>query len=288
MLDATVGLGGHGGALLEKAGPSGFLIGIDRDPQALETARGRLENEFGGQVKLIHGNFGELGRILQEVSAPALDAALFDLGVSSLQLDAPQRGFSFNREGPLDMRMDPAEPLTASDLVNHASRTGLEEILRGYGEERFAGRIARAIVTARPLRSTEALARTVRAAVPAWRGRYRIDPATRTFQALRIAVNRELEVIEPALEAACGRLQVGGRVAVLAYHSLEDRIVKRFFRQRARSGVLRLLTPKPVRPSQEETAANPRARSARLRAAERIGAGGSDSMAGARCERERG
>ncbi len=267
-LDATVGLGGHAEAILEGLGPKGRLIGIDRDEQALERARERL-SRFGKAVELIHGNLGELMRLLEARGIGPLDAALFDLGVSSLQLETPERGFSFAREGPLDMRMDRTEPLTAGELVNRASEEDLRGWIREYGQERWAGRIARAIVRKRPFRTTTDLAEVIRGAVPSWSRRERIDPATRTFQAIRIAVNRELEAIPQGLEQAIRLLKPGGRIAALAYHSLEDRLVKSGFRGQARAGVLRVLTPKPIRPSEEETARNPRARSARLRVAQR-------------------
>jgi len=268
VLDATVGFGGHAEVVLGAIGPEGRLVGIDRDQEALLFVRNRLKR-FEGQMELIHGQFGDMGRLLSERNVEMLDAALFDLGVSSFQLDAPERGFSFSREGPLDMRMDQAEPVDAAQIVNRISTEDLIELLRTYGEERWAGRIARAIVRERPFSTTTALAQTVRRAVPPGARHGRIDAATRTFQAIRIAVNQELDLLPRGLEQAIGRLKPGGRIAVLAYHSLEDRIVKNLFRTRAQAGMLELVTRKPIRPSEQETARNPRARSARLRIAQR-------------------
>ncbi len=267
-LDATVGLGGHAERILRETGPDGRLIGMDRDREALEFAKGRLSS-FGDRVTFSYGSFGELGTVLDEAGWGPLDAALFDLGVSSMQIDTAERGFSFGREGPLDMRMDAGQEVTAAHLVNHLPLPDLEEIIRSYGEERWAGRIARAILRARPFSTTTHLAETVRAAVPAGQRHGRIDSATRTFQAFRIAVNQELEQLSAGLAQAAQRMKPSGRIAVLAYHSLEDRIVKVFFREQARAGVLKVITRKPVRPSAGETAENPRSRSARLRVAER-------------------
>jgi len=268
VLDATVGLGGHAEQILRAVGPQGRLIGIDRDREALELSQRRLSS-FGEQVIAFHGCFGELGNILDQAGFGAVDAALFDLGVSSLQLEKADRGFSFAREGPLDMRMDSGGETTAADLVNRTSKREIEEIIRSHGEERWAGRIARAIVQGRPFSTTTGLAETIRRAVPPGARHGRIDPATRTFQAIRIAVNQELEELSSGLSQAIERLKPSGRVAVLAYHSLEDRIVKVCFREQARAGVLRLITRKPLRPSPEETVENPRSRSACLRIAER-------------------
>ena len=269
VLDATVGLGGHAEQLLQAVGPQGRLIGIDRDREALEFARGRLSS-FGDQVITFHGCFGELKEILDQAGFGAVDAALFDLGVSSMQLEKADRGFSFAREGPLDMRMGSGEGTTAADVVNRTPQRDIEDIIRSYGEERYAGRIARAMVKGRPFTTTTQLAETIRRAVPAGARHGRIDPATRTFQALRIAVNQELEELPAGLSQAIGRLKPSGRIAVLAYHSLEDRIVKVCFREQARAGILKLITRKPVRPSPEEAAENPRSRSACLRIAERM------------------
>lgn len=268
VLDATVGLGGHAEAMLERIGPGGRLIGLDRDQAALAQSKKRLER-YERQIRWGQGHFGNLDQILGQWSLAPLDAVLFDLGVSSMQLDQADRGFSFRREGPLDMRMNPEDSLTAAEIVNHASQRDLEEILRSYGEERWAGRITRAVVRARPLRSTTHLAEVVRRAIPGGAREARSDPATRTFQAIRIAVNQELDLLPVGLAQAANRLKVSGRLAVLSYHSLEDRVVKCFFREQDKAGILETLTPKPVRPSAAEVSRNPRCRSACLRAARR-------------------
>ncbi len=265
-VDATVGAGGHAERILEACAPSGQLVAVDRDPQALEVARRRLAG-FGDRVRFAHGDFADLGNLLAELGVAEVDGVLFDLGVSALQLERPERGFSFQLCGPLDMRMDPAQPETAADLVNRLSERQLADLLRRYGEEPFARQIARAIVRRRPLRTTAELVEAVQAAVPRRRWPRRIHVATRTFQALRIATNRELESLQRALADLPRLLRPGGRVVVIAFHSLEDRLVKRAFQQDPR---LRPLLRKPLRPSPEEVARNPRARSARLRAAERV------------------
>jgi 16S rRNA (cytosine1402-N4)-methyltransferase len=264
-VDTTVGLGGHAAAVAEHIGSGGHLIGIDRDPEAVALASERLAR-WGDRVRIVQANFETLDSVLDAIGVGQVDGVLADLGVSSAQLDRPSRGFGFREVGPLDMRMDPGEAQTAADLVNHLPERDLADILYRYGEERFSRRIAREVVRRRPLRTTEDLTDAVRAAVPrrAWpRG---VDVATRTFQALRIAVNRELESLERMIPQAAGRLRAGGRVVVIAFHSLEDRVVKRAFADDER---LRVLTRKPVRPSPAEVTRNPRSRSARLRAAER-------------------
>lgn len=267
-MDATVGLGGHAERILQALGPTGRLIGLDQDPEALAAAKDRLER-IGG-VTLVQANFGEAAAVLDRLGVERIDAALLDLGVSSLQLDSACRGFSFQKAGPLDMRMDPAGPVTAAEIVNRADARELARIIRDYGEERFADRIARAITAGRPFTTTIALAETVRQAVPGPARFGRIHPATRTFQALRIAVNSELERLEGGIGQLLQRLRKGGRIVVLAYHSLEDRIVKNRFREESKAGRLELLTAKPIRPSEAEVAANRRARSARLRAARKV------------------
>ena len=279
-VDGTVGLGGHAAAILA-AGPEARLIGIDRDPQALRYAAARLA-QFGDRVRLVHGNYRDLAEILAGLGIEAIDGFLLDLGLSSLQLDAPERGFSFRADGPLDMRMDPTQKTSAADLVNAASVKELARILRDYGEERFAGRIARAIVAARPIETTRALAEIVRRAIPRRFHERRIDPATRTFQALRIAVNDELRNLQDGLAAGFAALRPGGVIVVISFHSLEDRIVKRFFRKLATPRYESLapgpplppqaevLTKKPLRPSEEEIGENPRARSAKLRACRKL------------------
>ena len=268
VLDATVGLGGHAEAILGAIGPTGLLIGMDRDQEALEYVRVRLE-QFRDQMKLISGHFGELSRHLSVAGVDHLDAVLFDLGVSSFQLEKAERGFSFSREGPLDMRMDSSSGQTAAQIVNRGSLQELTRILRDFGQERWAGRIARAIVRGRPFRSTTHLAEAIRRAVPPGARYGRIDAATRPFQAIRIAVNRELELLPQGLNQAIDTLRSGGRIAVLAYHSLEDRIVKHVFRDQAREGRCQVLTRKPIRPSSIEVERNPRSRSACLRIAQR-------------------
>ncbi len=284
LVDATVGLGGHAAALLG-ADPGFRLLGLDRDGDALELARERLR-EYGNRVRLVRARFSELPRILAELAEEPPAAILADLGCSSLQLDDPGRGFSFRLEGPLDMRMGSEGP-TAADLVNSLDEEELMRILWNYGEERRARAIARAIVDRRkagPLTTTRELAEVVIQVLgPGRRGR--VHPATRTFQALRIAVNDELGEIERFLEPAVDALRPGGRLAVISFHSLEDRIVKHTLRRLegrctcppglpvCRCGAtakVRLLTRRPVIPSPAEEAANPRARSARLRAAERV------------------
>ena len=264
VVDATVGAGGHAAALLERAGGKAFLLGLDRDSSILEKARVRLA-PFEGRARLFHSPFSELARVVREAGFDHADRILFDLGVSSPALDTPERGFGFMVEGPLDMRMDPSGGgPTAAELVARLSEGELYSLIREFGEDRYARRIARAIVRERrkaPISTTTRLAELVARAVPPSPHR-RIHPATRTFQALRIAVNRELDQLREGLEAAKAVLGPGGRVAVISFHSLEDRMVKRFFREK--------MTPlfrKPIRPSTEEVRRNRRARSARLRAA---------------------
>ena len=271
FVDCTVGLGGHAAALLQAGATR--LIGLDRDPQALQEAAARLSG-FGPRVELVHADYRELTTVLDARAVRDVDGILADLGVSSMQLDAPGRGFSFRRDEPLDMRMDQSAGETAADLVRSASEAELADAIFHYGEERYARRVARALVYARerePISTTGQLAHVVRRAIPA-RGYQRIDPATRTFQALRIRVNRELERLDAFLESAASRLRAGGRLAVIAFHSLEDRIVKHTFRALAPAGALayRLVTRKPVTPADDECEANPRARSAKLRAIERL------------------
>ena len=284
-VDATVGLGGHAEAVLA-AHPTVRLVGLDRDPEALRRSRERLA-PYADRVRLEHAVYDELPDVLARLQLSTVDSVLFDLGVSSMQLDEPSRGFSYARDAPLDMRMDPTRGITAADVVNTYSAAELTRILRRYGEERFAPRIAAAIVRERqrqPLTSSARLAELVRTAVPAAARRTGGHPAKRTFQALRIEVNGELSALETALPAAIGALSLGGRIVVLSYHSLEDRIVKQAFAARARSSApvdlpvlppgtgptLRLLTKGAEVPSQDEIEANPRAASAKLRAAERI------------------
>ncbi len=272
FVDCTVGAGGHAAALLEAG--AGRVIGFDRDPNALRIAADRLA-PWSDRVDLLHTDFRTLGAALDQRGITAVDGVVADLGVSSMQLDGDGRGFSFQRDEPLDMRMDPGAGPTAAELLARASEREIADAIFQYGEERHSRRIARAIVREREsgaLATTGRLAAIVRRAVPG-RGWQRIDPATRTFQALRIWVNAELEGLDGFLETACGRLNTGGRLAVISFHSLEDRIVKHTLRsieQRGEAGI-RVLTRKPVRPGEAEIERNARARSAKLRAAERIG-----------------
>jgi len=284
-VDATLGLGGHAEALL-RAHPELTLVGVDRDPQALERAEARLA-PYGDRVLLVHAVYDRLPDALTDLGLAGVDGVLFDLGVSSLQLDMVERGFSYAQPAPLDMRMDPTRGRTAADIVNTYSAGELARVLREYGEERFAARIAARIVRARedaPLTDSAVLAELVREAVPAATRRTGGHPAKRTFQALRIEVNGELDALRAVLPAALGALRLGGRIAVLSYQSLEDRMVKRALAELARSRTpeglpvelpgagpeLKLLTRGAEVPGEQEVAANPRAASARLRAAERI------------------
>ena len=271
IVDGTVGTGGHSLMLLPHLLPDGRLVAVDRDRVSLELARKRL-TEFTPQATFVHGNFRNLTDILEELQLAAVDGVLLDLGMSSLQVDQPERGFSFAREGPLDMRMDAEQEDTAEALVNELSADELEQILRELGEERFARRIAQGIVQARreqPLRTTVQLARVVAHAVPASARHGRIHVATRTFQALRMAVNDELGALDAVLRDLSALLKPGGRAAILTFHSLEDRMVKHAFLQGARDGQWVVLTKKPLRPTAEECAQNPRARSVKLRVVER-------------------
>jgi 16S rRNA (cytosine1402-N4)-methyltransferase len=277
--DGTVGLGGHARAILERSSPDGRLIGLDRDPDALAAARTRLE-PFGDRVTLVHARFSEARSVLERLGMIPIDGFLVDLGVSSPQLDRPERGFSFRNDGPLDMRMDPTQGETAAELLRRVDEEELTRIIRDYGEERHAARVARAIVDARrsePLETTGKLAALVARAVPGREpGK---NPATRTFQALRIAVNQELEQLEQFLEVVADCLRPGGRLCVIAFHSLEDRIVKQRLRAMAGRGPggvktgtprLRLLTKHVVVAERAEQVRNPRSRSAHLRAAEKL------------------
>ena len=267
-VDATVGLGGHASALLSAG--AGRLIGIDRDEAALALARAALA-EAGNRVELVHANYRDLARVLAARGISHAAGIVVDLGVSSLQLDDATRGFSFRQSGPLDMRMDRSSGPTVAELIASADEATLADVIWRFGEERHARRIARAIVRARArqaLTETGALASAVRAAAGG-RGWQRIDPATRTFQALRIWVNRELDGLEEFFEQAVAALEPGARLAVIAFHSLEDRVVKQTFRRLAADGMVALLTRKPIGPDEAEVQRNPRARSARLRVVER-------------------
>ncbi len=289
LVDATLGLAGHAEALL-RAAPTARLVGLDRDPVALERARRRLA-PHAGRVTLVHAVYDELPAVLDRLGIPAVDGVLLDLGVSSLQLDADERGFSYARDAPLDMRMDPSRGPTAAHVLNTYDGPALTRVLRDYGEERFARRIATAVVAERarePFTTSRRLVDLVRASIPAATRRTGGNPAKRTFQALRIEVNGELEALAGVLPAAIDALALGGRLVVLAYHSLEDRMVKRAMAAGTRSTVppdmpvvppgseppLRSLTRGSETPSEAEIATNPRAGSARLRAVERTSPAG--------------
>ena len=282
-VDCTVGAGGHALAIIEGASPGGALLGIDRDPQAIEVASRALAR-FGEDVTLVQGNFSEIGRICRQYAFVPVQGVLLDLGLSSLQLDEAERGFSFQRSGPLDMRFDAEQELTAAEIVNLYPEAALADVLWRYGEETDARRIARRIVDSRPLRTTTELAKVVEEAVGG-RVRRQSHPATRTFQALRIAVNQELLSLEAALPQAYGLLGDLGRLVVLSYHSLEDRSVKQFIQRESRDCIcpprqpvctcghkagLRQVSRGALRPSADEVERNPRSRSARLRVAERL------------------
>jgi 16S rRNA (cytosine1402-N4)-methyltransferase len=268
-VDATLGGGGHASEILRRSAPDGMLIGMDWDKDALSEARNRLM-PFGDRVKIFQKNFIHLPDLVKAESA---DGILLDLGLSSIQLEKGERGFSFKEEGPLDMRMDERTNESAADLINHLSSEELEYTLYHYGEERWAKRIARAIVQERerePIGTTQTLRKIVYGAIPRRFHSRRIDPTTRTFQALRIRVNDELGNLKKILETGWKILKKGGRMCIISFHSLEDRMVKETFRSLEKEGEIRILTKKPVTPSEEEQRRNPRSRSAKLRCAERI------------------
>jgi 16S rRNA (cytosine1402-N4)-methyltransferase len=282
-VDCTLGAGGHAEAILEASSPDGELFGIDLDPEALAAARERL-GVFAPRAAFVEGSFSDVGDLCRDRGFAPVDGVLFDLGLSSLQLEDESRGFSFQREGPLDMRFSPRQELTAAEIVNTYEEEALADLLWRYGEERQSRRITRRLVEERPFHTTTQLAKAVEQAVGR-RARGVIHPATRTFQALRITVNQELLRLEDALVQAHGLLGFGSRLVVISYHSLEDRIVKNFLRREARDCVcppgtpvcicghrasLRLVAHSVVRPSAAEVATNPRSRSARLRVAERL------------------
>jgi 16S rRNA (cytosine1402-N4)-methyltransferase len=291
QVDTTLGGGGHAERILSASDPDGRLLGLDADGAAIARVRTRLEPRFGARLRLRQANFRELAAVASEEGFGEIDGCLFDLGLSSDQLADEERGFGFRTEGSLDMRFDTSRGVPASELIGTLDAKELTALFRQYGEEPFAGRIARAVVESRratPIRTADELAALVARVAPSRApGRRRVHPATRVFQALRIAVNEELDALEAGLAAAVGLLRPGGRLVVLSYHSLEDRIVKRFLQAERRGCTcppevpvcvcgrqprLRLLSPKGIVPSAAEIAANPRARSARLRAAERMAA----------------
>ncbi len=281
-VDATVGAGGHAWGILEASAPNGQLLALDRDPQALAIASQRL-SVYPSRVRLVHASYIQLLDELHRLGWEQVDGIVFDLGVSSMQVDQPQRGFSFAKDGNLDMRFDPGQSIRAADLINSLPEQELADLLWQYGEERLARRIAQEICRQRPLRTTLELAQLIERTVGG--RRERIHPATRTFQALRIAVNDELQALQAVLPQAIQALASGGRLAVISFHSLEDRIVKQFFRRESRDCLcppqqpvctcghrasLKEITRRPIVPSEDEMRTNPRSRSARLRIAEKI------------------
>ena len=280
-VDATAGGGGYSKAMLEKIIPGGKLVAIDRDSEAIEECERTLK-DFEGYVVFAKDNFANLKAILSSMNSPAIKGIIFDLGVSSHQIDSPYRGFSYGKEGPLDMRMDPEGSVSAADIVNSSSESELVEIFSRYGQEHYSKRIAAAITRNRPFHNTKELADTIKRAVPSRRA---FDSLSRVFQAVRISVNREIENLKKALPDAIEALEKGGRIAVISYHSLEDRLVKEAFRKAAadcvcESGLpicvcghkstVKIITKRPILPTEEEINHNPRARSARLRVAEKI------------------
>lgn len=274
VVDATVGTAGHSLGIAARVLPGGRLIAIDRDKESLEVARERLR-EYAQGCRFVHGNFSDIEGILEKLELKTVDAILFDLGISSFQLSDPQRGFTFREEGPLDMRMDRGSYISAYDLVNNLNEEEISSMLWSFGQERWHNRIAHLLVEKRqrhPIATTAELAGIVSDAIPyRFRHRhYRIHPATRTFQAVRIAVNRELEALEKGINSAVGLLAKKGRICVISFHSLEDRIVKWAFRRLAAEGILKIITPKPLTPSRAQAQENSLSRSAKLRCAERI------------------
>ncbi|OGM00856.1 16S rRNA (cytosine(1402)-N(4))-methyltransferase [Candidatus Uhrbacteria bacterium RIFOXYC2_FULL_47_19] len=269
VVDCTVGAGGHAAAILSQTTPNGRLLGLDLDETALETARRNLD-VFGSRAMLVRANYRDVEQILLSTSFGSFQAAVLDLGFSSLEIDDPTRGFSFRFDGPLDMRYDRTQELTAAEIVNSWPEDELARVLVEYGEERFAQRIVRAIRTANRghhIVSASELAEIVRSAVPGGRSGKGIHPATKTFQALRIAVNDELGNIQFGLEAVFQAIDPGGRLAVISFHSLEDRVVKKFFREKGLKKEMTVVTKRPLVPTREEVRTNPRSRSAKLRVA---------------------
>lgn len=281
-VDCTIGAGGHAEGILRASSPDGCLLGLDLDPAAIDLAGRRLA-EFGARVTMAQGSYASLRDHLAALGWNAVDGIVMDLGVSSMQLDTPERGFSFQTDAPLDMRFDPDNPVSAADLVNRLPETELAEMIFRYSDEKRARQVARAIIASRPVTTTGQLARIVASATASRRPGF--HPATRTFQALRIAVNREVETLESALPEAAAALAPGGRLAVIAFHSIEDRIVKQFFRRESQDclcpprqpvctcghrATMQVITGKPIRPRPEEVDQNRRARSARLRIAEKL------------------
>lgn len=272
LIDFTAGLGGHALALLKAMGPQGHLVAVDRDKGSLDVARENLK-EYIHQCEFVHDDYRNIDRIFEQVSVKEVDGMLLDLGISSYQLDNPERGFSFNANGPLDMRMDQGSFISAFDLVNTLSEKEIASILKNFGEERWHNRIAHFLIEERsrkPISSTRDLRDAILRAIPARFKQQRIHPATRTFQAIRIAVNRELEALDIILDKCINYLSTGGRICVISFHSLEDRIVKQKFKRMMQEGKFKLLTKKPIEPGEEDVFLNPRARSAKMRVAERV------------------
>ncbi|MBI5679077.1 MAG: 16S rRNA (cytosine(1402)-N(4))-methyltransferase RsmH [Planctomycetes bacterium] len=270
ILDCTVGGGGHASGILDKIKPDGFLIGTDKDMEILQTAKQAL-SKTTGKFKLYHADYSDIDEVLRQAEVDKVNGVLLDLGVSSLQFDQADRGFSFAKEAPLDMRMDRSRGITAQNLIRRLSETELAELLWKYGEERWSRRIARAILKEKKgvgITSTRQLAAIVERVVP--RGKSKIHPATRVFQALRIAVNKELDNLEIFLDKIYNYMAIGARIVIISFHSLEDRIVKNKFIEKAKQNIFKVLTKKPITPREAEIEENVRSRSAKLRAAERI------------------
>ena len=274
IVDATIGTGGHSLEILKKITPGGKLIGLDRDENSLAVCRQRLA-EFNGSFELVHSSFADLDQVLEKLGIEKIDGIVFDLGISTYQLKDVERGFSFQQEGPLDMRMDQSSYISAYDLVNNLNESEISNILWSFGQERWHNRIARLLVSQRriaPIATTSQLADLVMRAIPYRyrKGYYRIHPATRTFQAVRIAVNRELEILEGAVKKAVAVLKEKTRICVISFHSLEDRVIKHTFRALKAEGLIDIITAKPMTPVASEIAANPSSRSSKFRVAERI------------------
>lgn len=272
IVDATIGGAGHAKEILHRITPGGFLVGIDRDSESLKIAYERLKLQKG-LFELRHGNFRDLKQVLADLNIKEVDGILMDLGISSIQLEKAERGFSIKSDGPLDMRMDREKGITARDIINGFTEGEISDLIKEFGEERFHRRIARGILAARKkknINTTGELTEIILRSLPYRKGREKIHPATRTFQALRIKVNEELTVLEEALLGLPGVIKKGGRICVISFHSLEDRIVKNALREFKAKGTFRILTKKPVVAGETEVLKNPRARSSKLRAAERI------------------
>ncbi len=274
IVDATLGTGGHSLEILKKITPGGRLIGIDRDEDSLAICRQRF-SEFSGSYELVHANFVDLDQVLEKLGIDKIDGIVFDLGISTYQLKDIERGFSFQQEGPLDMRMDKSSYISAYDLVNNLNENEISHLLWSFGQERWHNRIAHLVVEERrnqPISTTRQLADLVMRAIPYRyrKGYYRIHPATRTFQAVRIAVNRELEILESAVKKAVAILRKKAKICVISFHSLEDRVIKHTFRALKADGLIDIITAKPMTPADSEVAANPSSRSSKFRVAERI------------------